>query len=318
MNRINHLVLSTTTDYSTDLICVELEKRGLKYLRINRDRFTEYEISYGLEENALRVKMRDTWYILSSQYVESVYFRAPVFLRTTGKAYSLEEQLKRSQWSAFIRNLIVFDNAFWINYPPAIYQAENKLYQLKIAKECGMVVPKTYVVNTLPNNIRPEKTYIVKSLDTALFYDNGKEMFTYSTMINGQELLEAEIRLAPIILQEYLECKTDLRVTFVGGQIFPVMITKHGKAIVGDWRKSNKDDLDYTPVRLPQIVINQITQLMKKLNLTFGGIDLALVGDTYYFIEVNPTGEWGWLASSIELPIDKAIVNCLSGVNKHE
>ena len=85
MNRINHLILSTTTDYSTDLICVELEKRGLKYLRINRDRFTEYEISYGLEENALRVKMRDTWYILSSQYVKSIYFRAPVFLRTTSK-----------------------------------------------------------------------------------------------------------------------------------------------------------------------------------------------------------------------------------------
>lgn len=77
--------------------------------------------------------MGDTWYELSAQRVNSIYFRAPVFLRTTGKAYSLEEQLKRSQWSAFIRNLIVLDKALWINYPPSVYQTENKLYQLKIA-----------------------------------------------------------------------------------------------------------------------------------------------------------------------------------------
>ncbi len=261
--------------------------------------------------------MGDTWYELSAQCVNSIYFRAPVFLRTTGKAYSLEEQLKRSQWSAFIRNLIVLDKALWINYPPSVYQAENKLYQLKIAKECGMSVPETYVGNALPDNIIPEKTYIVKSLDTALFYDNGKEMFTYSTMIRGQELLESEIKLAPIILQEYLEHKTDLRVTVVGNQIFPVAIMKHGKAIAGDWRKNSKDDLDYTPVKLPQIVNKQIVELMKKLNLTFGGIDLALVDDTYYFIEINPTGEWGWLASSVKIPIDKAIVNCLAGVNAY-
>ena len=50
---------------------------------------------------------------------------------------------------------------------------------------------------------------------------------------------------------------------------------------------------------------------MKKLSLSFGGINLALVGDTYYFIEVNPTGEWGWLTSCANLPIDKAIVYTL-------
>ena len=70
-------------------------------------------------------------------------------------------------------------------------------------------------------------------------------------------------------------------------------------------------------VKLPQTVINQIAELMKKLNLNFGGIDLALVDDTYYFIEVNPTGEWGWLASSVGLPIDKAIVKYLVG-DKYE
>lgn len=81
--------------------------------------------------------------------------------------------------------------------------------------------------------------------------------------------------------------------------------------IDGDWRKSNKNYLSYTPIELPKLVKNQIILLMKRLNLTFGGIDLALVGDKFYFIEVNPTGEWGWLTTCADLPIDKAIVNTL-------
>ena len=312
MNEVNHLVLSSTIDYSSDLICAELEKRRFNYLRLNRDRFTEYEIEYALQDDTIRIKIGDIRYLLSAKSMKSVYFRAPVFLRTTGKAYTVEEQLKRSQWSAFIRNLIVFDKALWINHPVSIYRAENKLYQLKVAKQCGMAVPETYVGNSLPQNIVPESMYIIKSLDTALFYDDGKEMFTYSTMVSGQELLGAEIKVAPIIIQEYLNTKIDLRVTVIGNRIFPVSITKQGEALVGDWRRSNKDNLDYIPIELPQIINEQITMLMQYLDLSFGGIDLALVGDTYYFIEVNPTGEWGWLTSSAGIPVDKAIVDCMA------
>lgn len=311
MNEINHLILSSTIDYSSDLICAELEKRELNYLRINRDLFQEYEIVYSLQDNAFKFKVDGTWYSLSSKSIKSIYFRAPVFLRTTGKARPVEEQLKRSQWSAFIRNLIVLDKAVWMNYPVATYRAENKLYQLKIAKGCGLTVPETYIGNSLAQNISRNKTYIIKSLDTALFYEGGKEMFTYSTIIKGTNLLSAEIQLAPVIIQEYLSPKFDLRVTFVNNFMFTVAITKQGVALEGDWRKSNKDNLTYTQVELPKIVEKKLVLLMKQLNLSFGGIDLALVGDKYYFIEVNPTGEWGWLTSCAGLPIDKIIVDTL-------
>lgn len=50
---------------------------------------------------------------------------------------------------------------------------------------------------------------------------------------------------------------------------------------------------------------------MGKLKLQFGGIDLIYMKDTYYFIEVNPTGEWGWLLNSAGMRIDIAIVDCM-------
>ena len=318
MNEVSYLVLSSTIDYSSDLVCAELEKRKLDYLRINRDLFPEYEIVYDLQDDAIKIKLGGIWYYLSAETVRSVYFRAPVFLRTTGKSRPIEEQLKRSQWSAFIRNLIVLDKAAWINHPVATYRAENKLYQLKLARKCGLTIPETYVGNSLPQNISSDSLYIVKSLDTALFYVDGKELFTYSTIVSGQELLTAEIKLAPVIIQKCLSPKIDLRVTVVGNQIFAVTITKHGTALVGDWRRSNKDNLCYTSIKLPQIIESQVMLLMQNLGLSFGGIDLALVGDTYYFIEVNPTGEWGWLTSSAGLPIDKAIVDSLVAGGAYE
>lgn len=311
MNDISHLILSSTIDYSTDLVCIELEKRQASYLRINRDLFSEYEILYDLQDGVLRIKMRDSWHLVAPESLQSIYFRAPVFLRTTGKPHTVQEQLKRSQWSAFIRNLIIFDKALWINHPVATYRAENKLFQLKCARECGLAVPETYVGNSLPASVAVERTYIVKSLDTALFYNGSNEMFTYSTMISGQTLMDAEIKTAPIILQEYLSPKTDLRVTVIKDHIFSVAITKQGNSIVGDWRQNKKEQLEYNAVDLPDSVKKQILTLMRKLGLSFGGVDLALVGNTYYFIEVNPTGEWGWLALGSHLPIDKAIVDCM-------
>lgn len=310
MHDVNYLVVSSTIDYSSDLICYELERRGKNYLRINRDHFAEYEILHSLDADCLNIKMDDSTYKITSDTLRSVYFRAPVFLRT-GKTYSLQEQLYRSQWSAFIRNLITFDKAKWVNHPVATYQAENKLYQLKCAKRFGLAVPTTYTGNSLPADITRECTYIVKSLDTALFYDNGQEMFTYSTMVTGQELLNAEIKSAPVVIQECLHNKTDLRITVIGDELFAVSITKNGRKIEGDWRQSDKDDLTYDRIDLPPKIHQQILDLMRFLGLEFGGIDFALVDGTYYFIEVNPTGEWGWLASASYLPIDKAIVNSL-------
>lgn len=316
MNDVSCLIISSSIDYSTDLVCYRLEECGVSYLRINRDCFSSYEILYDTEHDYLIVGMAGSKYRIGTKTLRSVYFRAPVFLRT-GKGFSLEEQLYRSQWSSFIRNLIVFDKAKWVNHPVATYRAENKLYQLEQAKQFGLDIPKTWVGNALPDEISDSRLYIVKSLDTALFYDNGKELFTYSTMVMGKELREAEIKDAPVIIQECVCGKTDLRVTVVGDELYAVAIKKEGKHIEGDWRRTPKENLEYIPVDLPTGLQNSIRQYMHSMGLEFGGMDFALVDDTYYFIEVNPTGEWGWLVYSSHLPIDQAIVKTLMMEKAH-
>ncbi len=312
MNEVSYLIVSSTIDYSTDLVCSEMEKRGLKYLRINRNLFDQYEVSYDLECEVMMVGILGQQYAVRNDTLRGIYFRAPVFYRYT-KELSLDDQLRKGQWSSFIRNLMVFDKAKWINHPTATYRTENKMLQLKVARSLDIQIPKTYIGNHLPSRIDNQKTYIVKALDTPVFYDGNQEMFTYSTVMTGAQLKESELKQAPVIIQDCLYPKVDYRVTIVGRRVFPAAIQFNGEGINGDWRKQNKDGLTYTAGDLPPVLVQKLLKLMCNLGLSFGGVDLIERNGDYYFIEVNPTGEWGWLVRTAGFKIHEAIVDCLEG-----
>lgn len=316
MNDVEYLIISSTIDFSTDLVCYQLMMSGEKFYRLNRDEFIKHNIVVDLQKKSMMISIEDEEYNIQFEQLKGVFYRAPVFLRTQAKAeLSVQEQLERNQWSSFLRNLIIFQNANWINNPVYTYRAENKMFQLCVAESCGLQIPKTYVSNIISvNMLEREKKYIVKSLDTALFYDtqNNKEMFTYSNVVSGEELQDYELASAPIIIQEFLNPKVDCRVTYIQGKLFPVKILQNGEGLYGDWRL-RKDELEYVPFQLPPNISMAICKLMQKLEIQFGGIDLAIVGEKYFFIEVNPTGEWGWLEIKTGMQISQTIKKALCG-----
>lgn len=314
MNKIDYLIVSSTIDFSTDLVCYQLMKDNEKFYRLNRDEFLKHKIIVDLQKKSMIISIDKEEYEAEFENLKGIFFRAPVFLRTQAKAeLTVGEQLERNQWSSFLRNLIVFKNAKWINNPVNTYRAENKIFQLRVAEESGLIIPLTYVANFIDiKKMKSDKKYIVKSLDTALFYDieNGKEMFTYSNVVSGEELQKYDLASAPVFIQEFLNPKVDCRITYVDGKIFPVKILQNGQGMYGDWRL-RKEELEYVPFELPTYVKDAVCKLMKTLNLNFGGIDLAVCADKYYFIEVNPTGEWGWLEVKTGMQISKAIKKAL-------
>ena len=315
MNDVEYLIISSTIDFSTDLVCYQLMMSGEKFYRLNRDEFIKHNIVVDLQKKSMMISIEDEEYNIQFEQLKGVFYRAPVFLRTQAKAeLSVQEQLERNQWSSFLRNLIIFQNANWINNPVYTYRAENKMFQLCVAESCGLQIPKTYVSNISVNMLEREKKYIVKSLDTALFYDtqNNKEMFTYSNVVSGEEVHDYELASAPIIIQEFVNPKVDCRVTYIQGKLFPVKILQNGEGLYGDWRL-RKDELEYVPFQLPPNISMAICKLMQKLEIQFGGIDLAIVGEKYFFIEVNPTGEWGWLEIKTGMQISQTIKKALCG-----
>ncbi len=312
MNSVHILLIADTKDYTTDYISVEMEKRKQFYLRIDKDKFPEYKLHFDLNNVVLTIEKKSVEYQISEQTLKSIFYRAPTFLRETfSRSVSPEEQLSASQWMAFIRNLAVFEKAKWVNNPIATYKVENKLLQLIYAKKIGFKIPETNIVNYYDNCSNLDDKIIIKSLDTAILKIGDKEGFVYSNVINKKELKNYNLSIAPIVVQEYLYPKIDFRVTVIGEKVYAVKITKNGKGVEGDWRKL-KNDVDFIPVTLPIHVTRNCIEIVKALGLSFGGIDLIESKGLYYFIEINPTGEWAWLVNSSNLPIYEGICDFLT------
>ena len=306
------LLLSNLYDFSTDEVAHGLEQKGISYLRLNREDLSKHRISLDPIGQELTIE-GPVGHRVVNEHLRSVFFRQPVFLRNTPSIpLSPEQQLEISQWMAFLRGLSIFENAMWVNSPKATYIAESKPYQLHIADEVGFAIPRTVITNSIDEiRSRFPAEVAIKSVDSVLLRDGDQSMFTYTSILSSQDITMASLRTAPVIAQEVLAPKIDLRVTVVENQVFAVQILKAGRGISGDWRLTDRAHLEYLDWNFSPALADQCLSLVTRLGLVFGAIDLAVTPDATYFIEINPTGEWGWL-SSPRRPISAAIVDCLS------
>ena len=304
------LILSSIYDFASDHVALELKERRIPFLRLNREQLHEYELALDPAAPFLSVcHGGNRWNVTAA--LKSVWFRQPVFLRNTpADPLAAEEQLERSEWMAFLRGLRVFDRARWVNDPRATYLAECKPYQLQMARRLGFKVPATIIGNdaeAIARNFEPP--YVVKSLDTVLVSEGSDILFTYTT-VQRFRLSAGSVKTAPLIAQQLLDPKTDIRVTVVGDSLFASKVLDSGQPITGDWRTVPKVRLSYPDHRLDPDTAARCRTLLLELGLSLGAIDLAECDDAVYFIEINPTGEWAWLASD-ERPLEKAIADLL-------
>lgn len=309
------LIISNKHDYACDYVCVCLQENNQIYLRLNTDDLSNFHVQLDPVNEKLEVKIYDELFSIEKGSLKSILYRGPTYLRETSiSELSPEEKLSKSQWAAFIRALMIFDQCLWVNHPGATYTAETKALQLKIAHQVGFCIPQTLITNSdfWDSNVtsNPKGEVVVKGIDTIYLQVGDKQAFGYTNIVQQSDLTYDKLSLAPVFLQQYLEKKVDLRVTVIGEKVFAVEILIDSKGIDGDWRLL-KDDVQYFPVNLPPEIENNCIKIVKKLGLKYGAIDLARVESTYYFIELNPTGEWAWLVDQANLRIDEAIANYL-------
>lgn len=308
------LILASRFDLTCDFVISALRQLRVQYVRINTEDLPDMLVSLDPRHREINITMAGTDFLLSNRNVRSVFYRRPVFLRDYGAPCPDPiEQLKRHQWAAFIRNFMILNNASWMNHPAATYLAEHKAYQLSVAHEVGFEIPDTIVTNS-SNHVFGIKSFqdqvAIKGIDTVMVRDGDSETFGFTSFVSTAELSHEKLHAAPVVFQEALQCKLDVRVTVVGHEIFAVAITKNGQPISGDWR-CQKAGAQFEAYELPNEVKDKCFRIVKKLDLVFGAIDLAQAGDSFYFLEINPTGEWGWLIDAAGLAIDDSVASWL-------
>ena len=121
------------------------------------------------------------------------------------------------------------------------------------------------------------------------------------------------VKVAPVIFQEFVPAECDLRVTAVGEKLFAAAIRSPPSNCSIDFRMS-VGNADLRAEELPAAVEQKLLALQKRLGLAYGAIDLRRTPDgEYYFFEVNTAGEFLFIEDRTGQPIAAAIADWLVG-----
>ncbi len=117
----------------------------------------------------------------------------------------------------------------------------------------------------------------------------------------------------PVLVQPYVEKAYELRVTAVGDRLFTCRIDSQGsRRTATDWRLYDFANTPHSVETLDTATEGAIQALLKTAELTFAAIDMIVNREgEVIFVEMNPSGQFGWLESLVNPRIHEAIVDWL-------
>jgi len=169
------------------------------------------------------------------------------------------------------------------------------LDQQALAGRLGIAVPRTIVV-TGPREARE----LIRSPRVVIKSVAGHFARTPDGLLTGifpevvpREWLDADRELpgAPMVVQEFIEHDTELRVYFVRGDVYAFEVSKNSPA--SPW--TEPDSVHASAVRPPVAVRAATARIAAALHLDYGAFDFLMRRSAPVFLEVNVTGDWSWI-----------------------
>ncbi len=198
-------------------------------------------------------------------------------------------------------------DARWINDPAKDHVAHRKVKQLRVAQEAGLRIPDTLITS----DPAAARLFIDRHGYRDVIY---KSFSAFETEWRETRLLRPEelqlldyVRYAPVIFQEYVDAVHDLRITIVGDEIFPAAIHSQETEYPVDFRMDMHNAAIEEAV-LPAGVADRLRDLMRRLGLVYGAIDMRRRPDgEHVFLEINPAGQWLFVEQATGQPIAAAL-----------
>lgn len=265
--------------------------------------------------------------ILALEDIQSVWCRRPKQYQAPPEVYTPPERafLNLENYRGFLGVLQDMSSLgigpFWVSRRDKIQAAEFKPAQLRAAQALGLRVPRTLITNK-PDALRTfyevcQGQVICKAvakgvLDPDGQYMAGQERFIFTNSVAPGDLEDlVGLGACAHLFQERIEKAMDLRVVVIGQQVFTVGIHAHSEQAALDWRRSY-GNLSYSIEPLPAEIEQKIFQLVRQFGLQFSSADFILSTEgEYVFIELNPNGQFYWMAAPTDLPLAKAMANLL-------
>jgi glutathione synthase/RimK-type ligase-like ATP-grasp enzyme len=247
--------------------------------------------------------------------VRGIWVRRPVW-PTIDETVSdpLDRNLAFNEAIATLGGFLRVNSDRCVSHPDALQAARWKLPALRLAKTLGLRVPRTLVTSD-SNSARAfasQQATVIKAVGEMRAIADSGERYGYTTLLTDLDLLAGPF-VAPVLLQEAVRKIADTRVTMVGSRAFAVDILVPPDAPI-DFRATSPEQAAYSVVALPSDVERALLRFMGVYGLRFACFDLMRdsAGD-YWFLECNPSGQYGWLEFFAGVDITGALLHELVG-----
>jgi ATP-GRASP peptide maturase of grasp-with-spasm system len=320
-------IFSTAVDCSTTDVIRWLHHLGInEVIRVNSQEATpanqvridlsEDTFSFQLNQQTIHLHDIDAvWYRKGGNWLCDRFYPVTVADHSRFTAY-FNHKLKSEEatLAAYLHHLIE-------NTVPVLGTAGkgnlNKLLVLQAAREAGLRIPRFYVTNHregIQRVLDQSPGLITKAMSDGLYFFEESETrtgyFSYTEKLSPEVTADLPALLSPSFLQDNIAKKFEVRVFFLAGRCYSMAILSQAdEQTKTDFRKYNeKKPNRYVPFMLPREIEAKIGPLFRHLGLNTGSVDLLVdQQDDFYFLEINPVGQFGMVSRPCNYYLEKTL-----------
>lgn len=307
------LLASNSRDTTCVLMKNALKKRGAKHdiIIYEADKAADGSVPLQITiSQRSKLKFRYNNVDIDPPNVKAAWFRRPAGYEYNPADY--RNSLERNQRA--IQNVLWCEvpEGIWLNSLQRMFYAEQKLTQLKVARQIGFNIPSTVVANDWDpiKNALPKS--VIFKLPTCQFENekNKERMVINTKPYKNPHSLPTGSNPFPGLWQPYLSKRCEWRVVVVGQKVFSGAIYTKAKA-KHDWRQYYfTDAVEVKDETFPEELATKCRRFLKIFKLRYGVFDFVESPDgKIHFLECNPNGQYGELENNLGMPITQAIAD---------
>ncbi len=193
------------------------------------------------------------------------------------------------------------------------YSITNKLYLLKKAKEVGLEIPKTLVISKKSDLLEFYKNnnheIITKNIqDLFIEIRNNKLYKSLTNEIDKKTIDGLSDNFYPSLFQEKINRDFEVRSFYLNNTFYSQAIFSSSSDI--DYRNYSKD-YRISKFILPNEIKIKLLEIINFFSIDSGSIDLIYSKNKFYFLEINPFGQFGHLSFYNNYRIEQIIAKYL-------
>lgn len=311
------LICSDVLEPSTDIVCTWLNHFNKQFVRVSYKDLIEIktvninndliDIDFYINGNIYKLsEFSSYWYRRSKlrfKRNEKVKFKFEgEDISNEINSFLDEEYDKLFEFFEFMLNQKSKLNCYWDNNI-------NKLSTLALAKELGIIIPKTIISDNF-SFLKLEEKWITKPISDLIIRKNG---FSYSS--TTKRVSDSDIHNVGISkLQEEINKKFEIRTFFFNNKFFSSAIFSQSNPKTElDFRNYDYENPNrVVPYKLPKKIKRKLKVLSVQLGLKSGSFDIAYTEKgEYVLFEINPVGQFEQVSFPCNYKIHKKIAKFL-------